>query len=106
MEKRSNKRHNCEAAISCSYFNEKEARAARVLNCSESGAYLECDGFFKSGSTVLIRMQQFVSGASGTEIYCSPRIVSLGEVKWCRQMTSRDPSCFAIGIKYLGAMAY
>jgi hypothetical protein len=106
MEKRSNERHNCEASFICNYFNKEKSHKARVLNYSESGVYIECDGFFKCGATVLLRMERFVSGDSDAEVCCSLGTVSLGQVKWCKEMADRDSPYFALGLKYLCATYY
>jgi hypothetical protein len=106
MEKRHNRRHDCEVFMTCSYFNKKESHPARVRNYNESGVYLECNEFFKSGSTVLLRMERFVASDSGTEYCCGPRIISLGQVTWCREMTEGDSPSFSMGIQYLSPIGY
>jgi hypothetical protein len=100
MEKRASKRHGCEASVGCGYFNKEETCSARMLNYSEGGAYLECSSFFKERSIILIRLKQIVSGASEAQVYCTPREVSLGEVRWSREISDKNTSSFAIGIQY------
>lgn len=104
MEKRNHKRHACEASLECSYFHHtpEQAHPARMLNYSETGVYLETEGFFRSGATVLLRLERFMSETSGEEVWTSPRIVALGQVKWCKEKTDGDPRYFAMGVGYLG----
>jgi hypothetical protein len=73
MEKRASKRHGCEASITCGYFNGNEASSAKMLNCSEDGAYLESASFFKERSIVLIRLKQISSGIPEPEICYPPQ---------------------------------
>jgi hypothetical protein len=100
MEKRASKRHHCEASMTCGYFNRTETSDARIFNYSQGGAYLECPSFFKEKSTVLLRLNQVFSRSSDPETYCTPRAVSLGEVRWCKNIGDEDASYFAMGIQY------
>lgn len=100
MEKRASKRHHCEVAITCSYFNKKEACNAKMLNYGEGGAYLECNSFFKERSIVLIRIERFLSCVSDAEVYCAPRNMSIGEVRWCNEMSDKNFPRYTIGVKY------
>ena len=100
MEKRSNKRHNCKALMTCSYFNKNEPFGFKMLNFSEDGAYLEGNSLLKERSIVLLRLERFLSGASDIEGYCGPRNMSLGEVRWCNEMGDKNFPRYSIGVKY------
>ncbi len=57
MDKRIDKRHNCEASIVCNCFNQANGLSAKMLNYSEGGMYFESAGFFKKGTNVIFKIK-------------------------------------------------
>lgn len=101
MERRAERRYDCEVIISCSYFNRNQTFHGRVLNYSESGIYFECPSFFKEKSVILIKSLERLSISAPGDVYCAPRTVSLAEVKWYKKMSDTKISRYAMGAGYL-----
>ena len=100
MEKRVDKRHNCEASIICNYFNKEKTFNAKMLNYSEGGMYFESDSFFKEGINIFFKMKSCLFDASDLELCNGLRTVSLAEVRWRKEISSEDSSRFGMGVKY------
>ena len=107
IEKRTYKRHNCDAEIKWTPFNRtvfndgrEKYYPARVLNFSKSGLYLETRYSMKPGMTVLFRTEASVCGASEHEGYANLRTISLIEIKWCRELLKNGESYFGMGARY------
>lgn len=100
MEKRVDKRHNCEASILCNFFNKDRTITAEMLNYSEGGMHFESDSFFAKGTNILFRVKTCSSGTYGPELGNGLRTVSLAEVRWWQEMGSEDSSRFVMGVKY------
>lgn len=106
-EKRTDKRHACDAKIKWTQFNRTTFNydqeifyCARVLNFSESGLYFETAYPLKPGTTVLFRLETFRCGASDSEGYECLRTISLIEIKWCQDLLKGGESYFGIGARY------
>lgn len=100
MEKRVDKRHNCEASILCNFFNKDKIFTAETFNFSEGGMYFESDSFFEKGTNIFFKVKTYSSGTSGPELANELRTVSLAEVRWWQEMGSEDSSRFGMGVKY------
>ncbi len=100
MKKRADKRHICDASIIFNHFNKENAFNAKVLNYSEYGMYFESDSFFKEGTNIFFKIKSCLFSVSDPEFYEGPRTESLAEVRWCKEISSEDPSRFGIGVKY------
>jgi hypothetical protein len=100
MQKRINKRHKCEASVVCNCFNKNNTVNATMLNCGEGGMYFETDSFFKEGTNILFKVKTCSFDTSVPEAFSGLRSVSLAQVRWWKQMSSKDASRFGIGVKY------
>ena len=107
IEKRTCKRHDCDATIKLTPFNrtafnydQETFYHARVLNFSKSGLYFETRCSLKPGSTVMFRMQTAGCKALDDEGYESLRTISLVEIKWCQELIENGESYFGIGARY------
>lgn len=107
IEKRTYKRHDCDAMIKWTLFNQtafnygqKSFHHARVFNFSKSGLYFETRCSLKPGSTVLFRIQTTGCKALDDEGYESLRTISLVEIKWCQELIKIGESYFGIGARY------
>jgi hypothetical protein len=101
-EKRADERIASNAAIIFSYFSTKnwtENRSA-TINLSEGGMCFESRYSFKLGVNLYIRPGQNPEGASCLCNWNLLRTSTLAEVKWCRETTHEDGTCFMIGVKY------
>jgi hypothetical protein len=99
-EKRCEDRQNCDAVIEWAYFNRGDCFSARLLNFSTGGGYFVCGQPLIPGATVLIRVRDVSSGDSGSCDRGILRTTALGEVKWCRELSSEPGARFGIGIRY------
>ena len=100
MDKRINKRHNCEASIVCNCFNRGNVLNAKMLNYSEGGMYFESDGFFKKGTNVIFKVKSYFHIVTDPERYKGLRTVSLAEVRWWKKIKDKTQINFGIGVKY------
>jgi hypothetical protein len=106
-DKRTDKRHGCDAGIKWTQFNRIEFNYgpkffyhARVLNYSESGLYFESKYLLKPGMTILFRLEDSLCGASNFEDCECLRSISLADIKWCRDLVKNSESFFGIGARY------
>ena len=99
-EKRRYIRHNCEAGIRWSHFNKAIFFDAILLNFSESGVYFETAHGLTPGATIFLDMRM----VAGDKIKCTdhmrPRLVSLGDVKWCIDLAGEIRFYFGVGASY------
>lgn len=106
-EKRTERRHKCEAKIKWMQFNRitfnygtENSYRARVLNFSKSGLYFETAYPIKPGMTILFRIEVSGCKASNLEDCECIRTFSLADVKWCRDLVKDGESYFGIGARY------
>ena len=100
MEKRTFERHFKEASIVCAFFNSNKYCEARMLNYCEGGLYFESAFPFKPGTSIYIRIEEFSRKASHSPLYRGYRTVTLGEVKWCKEVSDSESYKFGIGVRY------
>ena len=101
MEKRTDKRHRCEASIAWGYFNQKKLFNAKMLNYSKDGMYFESDVFFKEGANIFFQLNECLFETSGPEHSEGLRTVSLAEVKWWKDIGGAGDNHFGVGVKYV-----
>jgi hypothetical protein len=100
MEKRTFDRHNQEARIVCAYLNTNEYCQAKLLNYCEGGLYFESEIAFKVRASIYIRIKEFSQEASESPLHDGFRTTTLGEVKWCKEISDTGFYKFGIGVKY------
>ncbi len=100
MEKRSEGRFLCDAAIEWAYFNKSDFFSARLLNFSPSGGAFTSSKGVIPGSTVFIRLHKLISCDGEATDRNWIRTTALGEVKWCRPSADQKPLRFEAGIRY------
>lgn len=99
-EKRGYERYNCEAPIKWSYFNQNRFFDAKILNFSRNGLYFETSYEIGPKATIFIRLQTLVTkNASITEKEYL-RTVSIGEVRWCHEISKDDINYYAVGVRH------
>jgi hypothetical protein len=102
-ETRTDERCDCEAIVKWSRFNETMQFDARIVNFSRSGIYLETYQAIKLGTTILVKLEILLSGAWGSSDHGWLRTISMGEVKWCKELIRNDAELYGIGIRYYDA---
>jgi hypothetical protein len=91
-----------EDPVTSGYFNTGLCRIARTKNRSPDGMYIESDYFLRPGATVYLKLENKMSDAS-EKPSCACyglRTVTLGEVKWCQELSAPGSSLYGIGLKY------
>ncbi len=99
-EKRSCERHYQEVPITVAYFNTNRYHSAKMLNYSEGGIYFESDFAFQPGASIYFRIEKKMTDLPARKIHNGFRSVTLGEVKWCKQINKGESSLSGMGVKY------
>ncbi len=100
MEKRTFERHFQEASIICAYFNTNKYCSAKMLNYGEGGLYFESEFPFKPRTCIYIRVEEFSPIAFGSPLHHGLRTTTLGEVKWCKEISGTESYKYGIGVRY------
>jgi len=103
-EKRCDERLPCRTSVEWEYFNKHQKYRGRMLNYSQTGACIESAQALIDGATILVRLEAY-RGECGADCNnrgeCAwPRTISLGEVKWCRNLPGIDARRFGAGVKF------
>jgi hypothetical protein len=103
-EKRYGERVPCRTPVEWAYFNQPKKYSARMLNYSQTGACIESAQALINGATILVRLEAY-QDECGSECKNSaecawPRMFSLGEVKWCRNLPGVGAQRFGVGVKF------
>ncbi len=101
MEKRTEKRHKCQASIALSCFNNKKFFNAKMLNFSKKGMYFESEVLLKEGANIYFQMNDCMFDPSDSERYEGLRSVSLARVKWWKDIGGRKVNHYGFGVKYM-----
>jgi hypothetical protein len=99
-EKRMYERYNCEAIIKWSYFNKDKIFDAKIFNFSRNGIYFETPHEIKPGATVLIWLETLLSKNMRLNDHECLRTVTLGDVKWCNELSADGVSYFGVGVRH------
>jgi len=102
-EKRADGRFTSNATVIFSYFSTKNwaENCSKTLNLSADGMCFESRHSFKPGANLYIRAGQNPETVSRTGNWDLLRTTTLAQVKWCRETTREDGTCYSIGVKYL-----
>jgi hypothetical protein len=93
-------RHSCEATIKWSQFNKAIYFDATLMNFSERGVYFETAHELRPGTAIFLDMKTVPSDKIIFKDHKRPRLVSLGEVKWCVNLSEDIQSKFGVGVGY------
>lgn len=99
-EKRRQVRYGCKATIKWSLFNNTIFFDATLLNFSENGVYFETAHALKPGTAIFLDMKMVSSVKINLKTPNRPRLVSLGEVKWCVNLSEEIQTKFGVGVSY------
>jgi hypothetical protein len=99
-EKRADVRHDCEAIIKWSYFNKDKYFKAKLLNFSRGGVYIETAHDIKPQATIFMQVEMVLSSNINSLDYERLRYVSLGEVKWCIDLSGNAQTYYGVGLQY------
>lgn len=97
-DRRNIQRQGCSCEVTWCHFNKECRGDAHLLNFSAAGTYFETARPVTPGTTVLIRVLSCTTDAS--EYPKDLRFNAIGEVKWCRELSSNGETTYGIGVKY------
>ena len=100
LEKHNAKRHGCDGEIIWAYFNKNDYAKARAIYFSRDGSYFESGRSLGVESTVLIHVLNCTDHNDRSKNPAGIRWNTLGEVKWCREITGEKQGLYGIGVKY------
>jgi len=103
-EKRPSARFEHKSKITLESFEVGVIQEARMLNYSQTGACFESSEALINGATIMVRLEGYPAEC-GSECKLGddcpwPRLVSLGEVKWCRHFPEAALQRFGVGVKF------
>jgi hypothetical protein len=99
-EKRACERHGYAADIAFSYFNGEHTYDAEMINLGTGGMCFKSNLRLHPGVTLCIRLKKNhpkSTRSCSCEGLCS---ITLGEVKWCRELDGSTPMPYGAGVKY------
>ena len=99
-DKRSVYRYNQKAFITWAYFSSDRYFDAKMLNYSEGGLYFESDSAPLPKTGLYIRIEENLNESSKVGVHAGFRMITLGEVRWCHEITNKDIIKYGIGVKY------
>jgi len=103
-DKRREERFSCGSPLEWAYFNKAEKHDARMRNFSHAGACFECSQAPVHGATIMVRLGAYQTECRSDckeESDCPwPRLLVLGEVKWCREITDGRLPLFGVGVRF------
>jgi hypothetical protein len=99
-EKRRHARHKCQAVIKWSYFNQDVYFDARLINFSDDGVYFETGRELKPGVSIFLDMKRVSSSMIEPKDHQRPKSVSLGEVRWCSDLSRKDQNIYGVGVRF------
>jgi hypothetical protein len=99
-EKRTSCRYRYNIPIEYAYFNKEHYfKNYTNNNCSE-GMNFRSDFFLHPGSTILIRIKNFHPNGLCKGDCKELRLLSLAEVRWCKEVIDQNNSYYEVGVKY------
>ncbi|BBO74103.1 hypothetical protein DSCW_15200 [Desulfosarcina widdelii] len=72
-----------------------------MRNFSRNGSYIETSHPFKSGTILILRMEQYPSVPASVDSDQWPRSFCLAEVKWQQAMGDKETTRYGMGVRYL-----
>ena len=99
-EKRTHERHRYAADIAFSYFNKKDSYNAHTLNIGTGGMCFKSELFLQPGATLCVRLVNTHPNGAGSGSCEGLHLVTLAEVKWCREAPNGKALPYGVGVKY------
>ena len=102
-EKRAHQRYNCEALIKWSYFNKDRIFDAKIVNFSKNGFSFETSFEIRPHATVFTRLKNLLTKNMTLSEHECLRTVSIGEVRWCQELSKEGQIYYVVGVRHAGA---
>jgi len=93
-------RYDCCFSISYARFNSTQYFQGRMVNYSQGGLYLESKEAIRPGASIIIRVQYNLDADSASKVREGFRSLTLGEVKWCKELILEASPYYGVGVKY------
>lgn len=87
--------------IQASYFNSTKWVKAQALDYSSDGIRFRSNCYFHENATLLIRAEYNEADNPYECQYEGFPTVTIGDVRWCREIQDATSSSYEVGIKYL-----
>jgi hypothetical protein len=103
-ERRRERRSNSSCPVEFTLFgteNSNEEQYAVVVDLSREGLCLKTDNQLKTGTHLCLRMQEFNCANECHEEKVWARMLSVVEVKWCREIRFQKTICYVAGMKHV-----
>jgi len=101
-EKRITQRQDYKVPIQVSIFNKKKFFTAQTINNCIDGICFKSNTFLRPGTTVYVRIKQFLPDTARESAFEGLRSATLGEIKWCKELVDTDTCTYEVGVKYPG----
>lgn len=99
-ENRREPRNRCNAIMEWAYFNKIERFEGTLLNYNKSGGYLESTIEPFVGSTIFMRLKPCNDKNSIFLNRDHVRTATLARVEWCSHTSGKQPTSYAVGVKF------
>ena len=100
--RRSDRRIACDnpvpIEISC-FYSERSIEAQVVDHCMNGVSIISQKAFLPGSAIILKLAYSTANGSRGTDLESLPS-VSIGEVKWCRELPAESTTTFGVGVRY------
>jgi len=96
-------RQDHRAAIQFSRYNTNRYHHGRLKNIGEGGLCFESQTALRPGESVFIRIVPITVDSTQTATPPNPnglRAFTMGEVKWCLELSESETYTYGIGIQY------
>ena len=100
--KKIHERQNYCVPIVVSIFNKKNFFDALATNSNMNGICFKSNTFLRPGTTVYVRIKQFLPDTARESAFEGLRSATLGEIKWCKELVDTDTCTYEVGVKYPG----
>ena len=97
---RSSERRMYGAPIRLTHFNGGQWLEAQTLNHCTDGMCVKANVRFQPGTAILIRVEHRAWNDSCTCTHEGLPAMTLGEVKWCREIPEAAFAAYEVGVKY------
>ena len=93
-------RFDCCFSVCVARFNSTQYFQGKMANYSQNGLYFESESALQPGTSILIRVQNNLDVGRAFEFKEGFRSISLGEVKWCKEIISESSTYYGVGVRY------
>lgn len=83
-------------------FSIKKFFDALATNSNMNGICFKSNTFLRPGTTVYVRIKQFLPDTARESAFEGLRSATLGEIKWCKELVDTDTCTYEVGVKYPG----